>query len=751
MSESEDLVNITEDLRRLVEQSKSICSPVFAPADVHDWISRRVESSPAPSRLSTQNSSRSNSPGISTNEGPNKLYTYNNPEFHLEYPETSEDGVGYLIRRDPENWSNPLYDSAYARGKPSGRTPRGKEISCQLLNDQTNSGQEILCQGAKCCPQANIEDVTVPHTKSSKELIKERLEADLEEQCSLASPSRDIFAKTAAFIAGIRKLGCGFQETDAPPQLEQESKSFLDDHSKSRNDELERIEKAAHVSGYGPLVSQCRTVVNYSTQRVHCPHDHRDDEGPSRLIQPTLVHLLVVSKGVHPHPIPLPQKTPPHIRAEVSRLLRSLDDDDLADAPMLMDLRSSLANREHLRSYITAAKVDLFPAGGTGWKGVSRLKEWQDTNLEPDEHYIRKIMEVPDLPVDEFDADHDSPLTSEFPATTLQIIICMSLTGSERLLNAQYIQSDIAFSRIEEFLELEMAAMDRVANTSVIFLRVYLNRQTAAAHQLIFIEIEKIFEGDTGATLQWRHLHANSGRPKVGFLLTKLGHDDIELGIGLHLQDVAQKMPHNLGPYDHLRLHAKRNIESCAVDESVRNLMRSLFCMRHPSWDDTVAAIQREGGKAGTDWVQDKIRCKFAFPAICWERSFIPEEVWKAGEGHTNLIESVHADVNREGVRCTLVGGIKKGQAFDKMKMRTLEILVFEEYDIHPSYKPGHLSENAIKGLKRKNRSAHKNLAKEDAKIEAYNTKLQKLYQSLSKACKLQRRSVGEGSCSSTA
>jgi hypothetical protein len=128
-----------------------------------------------------------------------------------------------------------------------------------------------------------------------------------------------------------------------------------------------------------------------------------------------------------------------------------------------------------------------------------------------------------------------------------------------------------------------------------------------------------------------------------------------------------------------------RNIQSCAVSDLVRNLMRSLFFLRHPNWDDTISAIQTTGGKAGKgvcylltaltdsfspihnlDWVQDKIRGKFAFPALCWEQSFIPEDVWKAGEAHSNLIESIHTDVNREGVRCTLVGGLKKGQAFNK-------------------------------------------------------------------------------------
>jgi len=59
---------------------------------------------------------------------------------------------------------------------------------------------------------------------------------------------------------------------------------------------------------------------------------------------------------------------------------------------------------------------------------------------------------------------------------------------------------------------------------------------------------------------------------------------------------------------------------------------------------------------------------------MCWEKSYILLAVWKAGDSTSNLIESVHADVNREGVRCTLVGGIKKGEAFDMLKMRSLKV-----------------------------------------------------------------------------
>ena len=47
----------------------------------------------------------------------------------------------------------------------------------------------------------------------------------------------------------------------------------------------------------------------------------------------------------------------------------------------------------------------------------------------------------------------------------------------------------------------------------------------------------------------------------------------------------------------------------------------------------------------GSDWLDDKIRCKFAFPGICWEQSFIPAQAWQAVDGTSNIIEAIHKDV----------------------------------------------------------------------------------------------------------
>jgi hypothetical protein len=50
------------------------------------------------------------------------------------------------------------------------------------------------------------------------------------------------------------------------------------------------------------------------------------------------------------------------------------------------------------------------------------------------------------------------------------------------------------------------------------YCRVYLNSQTAATHHFVFQKIEQIVKEDTGETLCWRHLHADSPDEFLGIL-----------------------------------------------------------------------------------------------------------------------------------------------------------------------------------------------------------------------------------------
>ncbi|KAF9488677.1 hypothetical protein BDN71DRAFT_1435966 [Pleurotus eryngii] len=104
-----------------------------------------------------------------------------------------------------------------------------------------------------------------------------------------------------------------------------------------------------------------------------------------------------------------------------------------------------------------------------------------------------------------------------------------------------------------------------------------------------------------------------------------------------------------------------------------------------------------------------KLKQSITIPALC-----------KAtGSQTSNIIESLHADVNQEGVNCTLVGRLKKVLHYDTLKLKMLQ--TFHEKRIRPLYAHGHISESITRSMKRKVNQRHGNLASQDESIEKRN------------------------------
>ncbi|KAJ7580435.1 hypothetical protein C8J56DRAFT_1058074 [Mycena floridula] len=544
-------------------------------------------------------------------------------------------------------------------------------------------------------------------------------------------------------------------------------------------DGIGRIGRGAEALGYGPRVD-CTTITNASSQRAFCPFDHRTSDGfleqatmvrmecgvKVGIFQPLEAHrracpyVLVTVKGVHEHPIPLPLRTPPAAKAIVLDLIDKIGT-ELADlttrrflrhpavraylqetfpgevAPNFSQIHVSLANRAHLSSYIDKASKKKFPFG-TGWEGVKHLKEIQDRAGNPKAIYVRPIIDISAAGVVHDIQDKETTAAS---GQDLRIIVCMTRKQSHRLLKAQYLQGDVAFKHVIGFKEFELASLNRDANTSLVFCRVFITRETAFSHCLVFDAIHEIMISMTVSfSLQLINMVAKPKR--------EIAPHMNNIGLGLHLQKLAQMMSHqmdlhephrrvaSLSPYKHLHrifclcvIHILHYIRECkGVTESVRQSMRS------------PCALNIQIGKApyrlsrlkATNWVKNKVHSHFTFEGMCWEKSWIPLAVWRAGDSISNLIESVHSDVNQEGKGCSLLGAIEKGHHFDSMKMSTLEAL--ETSGFRPSYNAGHRSENEILGLKRRFNFHHDTLVSQDKALENHRTKLQTALDRVSKA-----------------
>ncbi|KAJ7232408.1 hypothetical protein C8J57DRAFT_1533133 [Mycena rebaudengoi] len=499
--------------------------------------------------------------------------------YILEYPETSSTGsIGHLFCMDPNDWQDPTLNIAYSRG--GNMAKQHPEHLSSAISSSTLPGNELIVPNAIRLVRAldNADELGIPHTKATREDVRERLRKDREERLQYVSPSRDIFLKTLAYITAIQKLGCSrplFEATgnisDTEAEMQEARELYLsqtqrgyrmeegicegrvvfdytDDgrpyisckhynpktnkdhlHDASIGDgsyhieyleaifcgdeqEAAQIEESAFNLGYGPL-TDCSTVANCSQQKAYCPFPHRDNK--NNLVQPLMKRLpctskfrvfepkqefrtacpfiLIVTHGPHPHPVPLPTKTPPKIRVQIFDLLGKLAEDlpnitprrfirhpivqsflaskfPLLVSPTLADWHVSLSNQLHIRAYIKQAIELVCPFG--------------------DKHYIRRIIAIDAKSSPRHEEDEDDTGNKD---EKIRIIICMTPEANRRLrCMGRYLQSDIGFTRIAMFLEFEVACMDRDANASLIFCRVYINRQTAAAHQRVFEEIEAI-------------------------------------------------------------------------------------------------------------------------------------------------------------------------------------------------------------------------------------------------------------------
>ena len=93
------------------------------------------------------------------------------------------------------------------------------------------------------------------------------------------------------------------------------------------------------------------------------------------------------------------------------------------------------------------------------------LKEVQDHDLPPQEHYIRLAVEV-----QEADLLHSGACEEDESGQPFRVVICMLPQSSERLQSAQYLQSDIGFKRIVGFYELEIGGIEPKSNIGMAFL-----------------------------------------------------------------------------------------------------------------------------------------------------------------------------------------------------------------------------------------------------------------------------------------
>ncbi|KAK0433926.1 uncharacterized protein EV420DRAFT_1488854 [Desarmillaria tabescens] len=349
------------------------------------------------------------------------------------------------------------------------------------------------------------------------------------------------------------------------------------------------------------------------------------------------------------------------------------------EEPTLTHVHPFLANLDHIVSYIHTEIKACLP-NGTGWDGVQHMKSKQDE--EGSTPYIREMKEISWQRLkdgrDHIDdsEDEDGPLEG-LDDDCFKLIICMLLQCSEDLLKAKYVQSDISFKHVPGWKEFELVSVDHETNQGQWCTKT--PKGTSSIDTCICLPSMIIKEYCTGP-------------------LTKI--EDRQ-------KDIAQELAHNCKDLHEMG----RSVSSLGPYEHIHQLYRS----------------EREGGVSNHNWIYNKIHSKFALQGMCWERSFIPLSIWQAGDAMTNAVKMSHIDIYREGMPCSLVGGISGARYYDKMCLQTHRVM--QKTGVKAVYRPTTTVVSVIRKYKRTVIQQTRKFNMADKHINEQNERLRKSWE----------------------
>jgi hypothetical protein len=78
----------------------------------------------------------------------------------------------------------------------------------------------------KVCPKADADALSESHTRASLANIQTRLRRDRDDRLQYASPTKDIFCRTAAYLTALRKLGCSRPLLEPTLRSEEEAEAL---------------------------------------------------------------------------------------------------------------------------------------------------------------------------------------------------------------------------------------------------------------------------------------------------------------------------------------------------------------------------------------------------------------------------------------------------------------------------------------------------------------------------------------------
>ncbi|KAE9398581.1 hypothetical protein BT96DRAFT_994780 [Gymnopus androsaceus JB14] len=624
-----------------------------------------------------------------------ELFHYT-PNTQVEYPKTASNNhaIGHLFNMDlSKEWVSPARSFAYSQGRPEGTR---NFVFTKALVDSNG-------QGVKICPSASPEIFLQTHTSGSR--FEQKLYLEWEHQEQVLSLDRDLIEKTLNYWACLRDYGCGRD---------------LQEDTVYNTEELERY-NTIHASpkkksrGHEPKATcQGRIGLQYTpTGRPFLCCEHFDSE----TLRKHFCDFAVASKVYH---------------TKYLLALCNADSNEIHKWEKLAFDKGygPLAPCTTVRNFSTM-RVDC-PQQHWGPHSSMLMTEMVVLPCKSTFHIYKPLPEYRHqcpriLVVCSGEHVHPIPASTKTPPEVQLEILDMLCTPMVK---------DLADMTPRRFLSHPIA--QAFIRRKVPFIK---EPQLSDLSNLCFPLGQDGKSLDVKDRMGILHWAMDQGRGPAK-------------GMALYLHELAGKLPpythdlhqphqyiQELEPYEHLHrvarlctAHIHRNIgNSKTIPDSIKPKMRSLMCITHPSWDKMIAQIE-SSSKAGRgeNWVANKVSSKFAFEAMCQEKSFIPLDIWRAGLATTNLVESAHWRVYLEGLECSLTSAVEKSEYVDRLRMSSSNMYL--HMGIYTTNMPNDHLHSALVSHRRKANAETKRMDREDKQIVFLHEKLAKAKAKVDKA-----------------
>nr|XP_036574499.1 uncharacterized protein CTRU02_15524 [Colletotrichum truncatum]XP_036577385.1 uncharacterized protein CTRU02_12618 [Colletotrichum truncatum]XP_036580232.1 uncharacterized protein CTRU02_09877 [Colletotrichum truncatum]XP_036586904.1 uncharacterized protein CTRU02_03492 [Colletotrichum truncatum]KAF6780942.1 hypothetical protein CTRU02_15524 [Colletotrichum truncatum]KAF6784356.1 hypothetical protein CTRU02_12618 [Colletotrichum truncatum]KAF6788064.1 hypothetical protein CTRU02_09877 [Col len=350
--------------------------------------------------------------------------------------------------------------------------------------------------------------------------------------------------------------------------------------------------------------------------------------------------ILLTSHGVHLHPPPPPVRAPAGIISGLQQVVQKINQPrtglnaflqsrelqefcDTYNSQTITSVHQSLANTDFLRSIIRKQEAISFPAG------CSRLAIWYEYQYAQTRRQIRYIQY--------FNDDGNTYLCIVFHAEQAEL-------WKKEAFNTFQVDTNYKHLAGKEEVEVIWGWYNSISSKAIPLIRVFTNSESTEMYQQMYTIVFKLLYKKFGYKVKWKHLH---GRGLLGITVDQDHKNLIGFGKYLSLECDPEHRPWAWQVERSVRfclIHFQRGIEAyCTEDrspDSLWNQMRSLlFCRSSEDYFALCQAFETEPQIKA--WAQHKARKTIA-AGLNQNCSKIPLSDWSQFIPNTNTVEVLH-------------------------------------------------------------------------------------------------------------